>query len=297
MPRRLADDPVESQCPQRSLIMKVFPLIKTVLDEIYERIPGKPEEKDPKIKEQIEALRATYARLAKGAANNYADDVTRFAYIYKYVTSHANIVYQLVPKCGELSKLFDRERISITCVGGGPGSDFLGLLKYAIKNDKKPGLKCHLFDKEEAWAECWADVDEKLRSELQISTYFERFDVTAPESWEKKQKFLASDLFTMIYFMSEVYGLRDKAEAFFAYLFENAKPGALLLYVDNNSAVFYEWFDSLVKKYNWKVLCGDRLELKMEDVSEERTDLGEYHDKFGWPKLRADIAFRICQKQ
>ena len=101
----------------------------------------------------------------------------------------------------------------------------------------------------------------------------------------------------MIYFMSEVYGLRDKAEAFFAYLFENAKPGALLLYVDNRSAVFYEWFDSLVKKYNWKVLCADALELKMEDLSEERTDLGEYHDKFGWPKLKADIAFRICQKQ
>jgi Putative SAM-dependent methyltransferase len=277
--------------------MKVFPLIKTVLDEIYVRIAGEQEEKDPKISEQIQALKATYARLAEGAANNYADDVTRFAYIYKYVTSHANVVYQLVPRCRELVRLFDREQVSITCIGGGPGSDFLGLLKYLIRNGKTPRVKCTLFDKEQAWAECWADVDEKLRSELQISTFFVQFDVTKPETWDKYQKFLASDLFTMVYFMSEVYGLRREAEAFFAYLFEKAKPDALLLFVDNRSAVFYEWFDSLVRKYNWKVLCEDRLELKMEDVTEERTDLGEYHDKFGYPKLKADIAFRICQKQ
>jgi hypothetical protein len=41
--------------------------------------------------------------------------------------------------------------VSITCIGGGPGSDFLGIIKYLEHVEKKPALKRILYDKENAW--------------------------------------------------------------------------------------------------------------------------------------------------
>jgi hypothetical protein len=280
--------------------MNVFQLIKSVLDEIYRRLPGDDAKKDSQIKIQAKALSKAYGELAKkGVPHNYVDPVTRFAYIYVYVTSHANVVYQLIVRYAPLRKLFEREVVNVTCIGGGPGSDFLGILKYILKHVKKtPRLKLSLFDREPAWSECWSDVDDKLG--LPISNVFQYFDVTKPETWKPYDKFLYADLFTMIYFMSEIDSLRAQAEPFFTHLFRNAKKGALLLYVDNRTAQFYNWFDSLISKHGWKVLASDEESLKIEDVGEEKTDLEPYYSKFSKshaPKLTANIAFRICQKQ
>jgi hypothetical protein len=275
--------------------MNVFQLIKSVLDEIYSRI--EPTKRDDGIRKEIGSLKIAYERLAeKGVPNDYSQDVTKFAYIYKYVTSHASVVYQLITKSPRLSKLFDKDQVTISCIGGGPGSDLLGILKYVIIYKKTPQLRVNLFDKEPSWSECWNDVDEKLRSQLRISTSFVPFDVTDKKSWASYQKFLSSDLFTMVYFMSEINSLREAAEPFFTNLFENAKSGSLLLYVDNNNEKFFEWFDAIIAKHRWKVLESDRERLKITDFSEEKTDLGEYYKKFKDPKLTANIAFRLCQK-
>ena len=285
--------------------MNVFQLIKSVLDEIYRRIPGDEATKDKQIAAKMVALSQAYSKLAeKGVPHDYADAVTRFAYIYVYVTSHASVVYQLIRDnapsraCAALKELFDKEQLSITCIGGGPGSDFLGILKYIIKKKKTPRLKLNLFDREPAWNECWSDVDDKLK--MAISNNFTPFDVTTPDTWKPFDKFLLSDLFTMIYFMSEINSLREQADAFFEYLFENAKPGSLILYVDNNNKTFYEWFDSLIAKYKWKVLVSGEENLNIDDYSEEKTDLEPYYSKFKKerkPKLEANIAYRVCQKQ
>lgn len=276
--------------------MNVFQLIQSVLNEIYKRISGDETAKDKQISAQMVALREKYKGLAKaGVPTDYADAVTRFAYIYVYVTSHANIVYQLVQGCEALLELLAREQVNISCIGGGPGSDFLGVLKYIIKNKKTPRIKVNLFDREPAWNECWSDVDDKLG--LPISNTFTPFDVTKPETWKHYEKFLAADLFTMIYFMSEVNSLRAEAEAFFTHLFQNAKKGALILYVDNNNETFYSWFDALASAHNWKVLMSAEETLGLEDTSEEKTALEPYYSKFQVPKLKANIAYRVCQKQ
>lgn len=276
--------------------MNVFQLIKSVLDELYKRIPGKTAEKDKLINAQIKTLSKTYAKLSEEAPKtNYADDITRFAYIYEYVTSHANVVYQLIRDSADLRSLFNKSQVNVTCIGGGPGSDFLGILKYVLKNKKTPSLKVSLFDKEPAWSELWSDVDDKLG--LSISNRFMLFDVTKPESYKPYEKFLSADLFTMIYFMSEISKLREQSEPFFKHLFENAKPGALLLYVDNRNQEFYKWFDSLISGHNWKVLMSNQVDLKIDDTSEEKKDLEPYYSKFPDPKLTAKIAFRVCQKQ
>lgn len=140
-------------------------------------------------------------------------------------------------------------------------------------------------------------MDEKLSTELQIGTFCQLFDVTQATSWENNSKYLSSDLFTMVYFLSEVYSLRDKAEAFFVNMFEKAKSGALFLFLDNNSPAFYEWFDEMVKKSPIDVLEKFEGKIGILDYSEEKSDLGEYWKKFDHPKLGADAAYRICRRR
>jgi len=213
----------------------------------------------------------------------------------EYVTSHANLVSTIITNSSDLSVLFDKEKIAVACLGGGPGSDFLGVLKYLMLNGKKPSVRFQLCDKEKTWAESWDGVDEMVDPEFRISTSYLSIDVTQPEDWQPFTKYFQSDLFTMIYFMSEVHALRDIADEYFANLFETAKCGALFLFVDNNNPEFYNWFDELANEFGVEILKS-RQENMIAPVHEEKKDLGEYYEKFDSPKIRANVAYRIGRK-
>ncbi len=278
--------------------MNCFQLVKSVLDELYRRIPGGTEaDKDALISAHLRTLSAAYQQLSKRNTVDHSDVVTRFAYIYRYVTAHANFVNQVISRCDPLRALFDLARVHITCIGGGPGSDFLGVLKYVLQADKAPSLKCVLYDKEHAWGECWSDVDDKLITRLNINTFCQPFDVTDPSSWGSSSKYLASDLFTMIYFLSEVYSMKATAEPFFINMFENAKPGAIFLFLDNNSPVFFEWFDHMVSRTRMTTLLTFNGRMVIRDYAEQKHDLGVYWEKFDNPRLQADAAYRVCRKE
>uniref|UniRef100_UPI0040574C08 hypothetical protein n=1 Tax=Candidatus Electronema sp. TaxID=2698783 RepID=UPI0040574C08 len=134
--------------------MNCFQLVKSVLDEIYAEIPLIGDaEKDATIKKKLDYLSGTYKKLTDfGEEVDYTDPITRFAYIYCYVTSHANIIHKIIKSCNELKCLMGTaETVNMTCIGGGPGSDLLGVLKYLSDLDQSPHLRCTLYDREEAW--------------------------------------------------------------------------------------------------------------------------------------------------
>jgi hypothetical protein len=205
------------------------------------------------------------------------------------------MVYTLITNSQDLSALFDSDKINVTCIGGGPGSDLLGILKFMLNQGKNATLRCSLYDKEQAWGDSWSDVDDKLSAPFRVSTFFQSFDVAEPTTWGQHIKFLNADLFTMVYFMSEIYRVKDKAEPFFINLFSKSKQGALFLYVDNDNSTFSDWFDALIRQHALKVLASNSTRLGV-DWDEEKRDLGLYYSKFGDPKLRGEIAYRICQR-
>ena len=275
--------------------LNCFKLVKSVLDEQYGAIPGKKADKDAEIREGLDYLGECYARLGNDECKiDYANPVIRFAYIYRYVTAHADYVCSLIDS-SVLKKLFNEKKLNISCIGGGPGSDLVGVLKYVEKAGKKPALRFTLLDKEATWSESWCDVDEKLSTSLHTNVNFQPFDVTDEKSWKPHRKYLNSDLFTLIYFVSETYCLRKKAAKYYADLFENATSGAYFLYVDNNANCFSNWFDELWKASKMKLI--EEKEGRMTtDFGEEKKDLGDYFKKFGDPKLQAQIAYRVLKK-
>ena len=274
--------------------MKCFQLVKTVLDELYALIPGDIASKDALIKARLAYLQDKYKNLLRNAEPvDYNDPATRFAYLYRYVTSHANLVYTLIDDSNYLPGLFGNAALKVTCVGGGPGSDLLGILKYMMNNGLCIPVHCTLYDREQAWGESWSDLDQKVGLNFKTSTFFQLFDVVDASTWSFHTKYLNSDLFTMVYFLSEIYLLRQYAEPFFMNLFCKAKPGSIYLFVDNNSPDFYNWFDSLANASGLAVVESDEKVMNLP-LDEQKADLGEYFMKFGFPKLQPDIAYRIC---
>jgi len=275
--------------------MNCFQLIKTVLDEAYAAIPGSDAQRDAAIATQLAQLSNDYHNLLLKGCLDYSNPARRFAYVFRYTTAHANLVYRRILASNVLRAVFDRPKVQITCVGGGPGSDFLGILKYCERAGKAPELKCLLLDRDPAWGESWSDVDDKVQSTLRLATVFNSFDVTKPDEWRTFTKHYNSDLFTLIYFVSEVYAMRTKAEPYFDALFSNMRHGSLLLFIDNNDSRFVEWFDQLTAKHGLVIVEKDAGVCKMP-LEEEKRDLEPYFTKFGAPKLDADVAWRVVRK-
>jgi hypothetical protein len=73
------------------------------------------------------------------------------------------------------------------------------------------------------------------------------------------------------------------------------KKGSMILFVDNNSSQFVEWFDELAKRYSLKTIVKAKCHLAFSN-DEEKTDLGIYFEKFGWPKRESNAAYRIVKK-
>jgi hypothetical protein len=128
---------------------------------------------------------------------------------------------------------------------------------------------------------------------------FQPLDVTMPESWAQQKKFLQADLFTMSYFLSEVYALDSNGGVtdFFRDMFEQAKPGALFLYDDNGHQDFNNSFDSFFDPSLYESVISETNIKLTPRYSEEKKILGDYLEKFGQsPKLASQVSYRVIRK-
>lgn len=186
--------------------------------------------------------------------------------------------------------------MTVSCIGGGPGSDFLGVIQHLIDRGFAGNLLCYLLDREETWGDNWSDLGTRWPDlQLRPATFFQAFNVTDETSWERQHKYLKADLFTFVYFASEVRKLEPAPEPFFMHLFERARPGALFLYVDNDADIFTDWFHDLTTKASLTLLIGHSCDKRLP-TNEEKTDLGVYIERYGSPRLKADVVCRIYQK-
>ena len=279
--------------------MNLMQLIKSVLDDAYTAINAPNEKaKDALILKELENLSEEYKNLVvKGRAPiDYSNGAKRFAYIYKYTVAHADYIMQLISGEKELCNLLAKDSIEVACLGGGPGSDLLGLLKYLIRKGVSGiSLTCYIFDKERAWGDSWSDVASSLKPPFHIFPVFQQLDVTDPATWSSYQKYLRADLFTMSYFLSEVWKIKEQAEPFFQHCLSHMKPGSMVLFVDNNDSRFYDWFDQMAQGQNLVPISSGNGSLCFSN-DEEKNDLGDYLAKFGWPLRKSDAAWRIMKK-
>jgi SAM-dependent methyltransferase len=200
-----------------------------------------------------------------------------------------------------LSNAFNTKKITVGCLGGGPGSDILGILKFLNFSSTSKNLEdliCTTYDKEQAWNETWYNVNNKIKGSFPFSTsfHFLPLDVTEPRALISTGKISDTDLFTMVYFLSEIYAYREDARDFFENLFDKARPGALLFFIDNSRRTFYDWFDQIATSNGLEIVSKKEYCSFQIEADEDKEALGYYFDNFGHPKLTAKIAYRIYRK-
>lgn len=285
--------------------MTLFELVKIALDELYSQ--GKKQHKgklDGEIKGQLKYLKASFGELdlAERKPISYRDPATRFAYVYKYVASHGDYIVQVLELLREKlgGNIFDSANPRVSCVGGGPGSDIIAVLKYLSEYPEPvKKLTCYLLDKEQAWADTWTELDDSLSGAVSLHSHFQPLDVTDPNSWKFQTKFLQADLFTMSYFASEVHSLNKNGVVtkFWDALFDGAKSGAMFVYVDNGADLFNDYVDGRSKAAKLKYLLKQSNTRWIPRFSEQASELADYTEKFGhWPKLQAYLSYRVLRK-
>jgi hypothetical protein len=287
--------------------MTIFELVKLALDDLYdEGCQQYGGQIDSKIKERMAYLSECYRHLSLSDRSpiNYKDPATRFAYTYTHVAAHGDYIVQALKELrANLDEpIFTNSTLRLTCVGGGPGSDVVGVLKYLAdyrKHENVEKLTCYLLDGEQAWADTWPELGEKINSDVSINVHFQKLDVNEPDSWSAQKKFLKANLFTLSYFVSEVQSLdKGTITEFWQKLFDEAISGAIFLYVDNGSHIFNAYFDKQwASRGDMKCLIKTDNVARTPSHSEQKSELADYEQKFGKsPKLKATISLRVLRK-
>ena len=227
---------------------------------------------------------------------SYESNVTRFAYVFKYATAHADYLNTIITQSRRLSAALIQERVDIACIGGGPGSDVLGFLKFLLSQETKPQVTFFILDREAAWGDTWADLDTIVSAEMKTSRNYFPIDVTDPKSYEKFNRPFRSHIFKMLYFLSEVYRHKGDVSKFLELCFRRMTTNALLVVLDFHHSELESWIDSCAKNSGLKTLRADDDYRIFMDSIEDKSALGKYRTKFGEPKLQAKVFIRVFMK-
>ena len=283
--------------------MTLFELVKLALDELYDEGSAMyGSTLDAEIRKRMDYLSNCYGSLndMSRIPINYKDPATRFAYVYKYTASHGDYVVQALQSIP--GSVFPSSNARLSCIGGGPGSDIVGVIKFIADSGLNlDRLTCYLVDGEQAWADTWTEIGDALSASVPVNVNFQPLDVTKPSTWSSQKKFLSADLFTLSYFVSEVMAFDQNGivTQFWKLLFDEAKSGAKFLYVDNGHNDFNEYFD-----YQWSKVRSDIKSLHSVDnnrmlprFSEQTDSVATYKEKFGQsPKVQSYLSIRILEK-
>jgi hypothetical protein len=278
-----------------------FELVKIALDELFEVVDATTFDAQDELVAACAELSAKYKTLTDSRRTpvDYSSPVARFAYLYTYTASHASWVAEVLTETDETSALLESDApLRVTCLGGGPGSELIGLLKACKELEREEPVSCFLLDSEDSWSETWAEVDQQIEAPFKVSTSFRCVNVLKPPKYENLAKAFDADLFLSIFFLSEIYAFRDRAQPFFTQLAQAIKPGALVVYIDNSSEQFTQFATSIFTPAMFETLRADDNAALQLSPTEEKAALGRYLDLIGRPpKLGSRCAVRVWRKK
>lgn len=227
----------------------------------------------------------------------YEDPFCRMAYLYMNATIHATLVEHACKKYREISELIKGkisrgEDIHVCALGGGPGSELLGMVRFLESqgvHDQPAYLDFTLVDCVREWDESWhalkRGIDEQLRAEYGprrmnwpavISRSFLPLDVTRVSDFKDfATRFHSVDIFICCYLLSEIKGSVGLLEATLQLLVNRAPQGTLLLVIDRDERRVREDAEHVIRGIAALSDIGQNQERgKMES---DVRDLGEWY--------------------
>ncbi|XP_015924438.1 uncharacterized protein [Parasteatoda tepidariorum] len=186
---------------------------------------------------------------------DYNDPAHRCAYLHKYAPLHTALVSDMLGKSMQQVKfilqeiILDTGRIEICSLGGGPGSDILGVISVLSEELGFFQLKATIIDYMDKWKYTFGAIIRELRcenygliSEFVQPQYFSwnyiGHNLLGKMSNDVNKAIHRANLITMVKFVSAA-ACKDTAEMV-KKIFRSLKPGALVLFIDNDAGGFYK---------------------------------------------------------
>jgi hypothetical protein len=258
---------------------------------------------DEQIKSHLHYLQSRYKTLHDSQQGpSYSDDITQFCYVYKYVCAHADYMYKLLrwARIEEKAPLFNKSSIKVACIGAGPGSDLLGVLKYLMASkgvEPVAHVEFDLFDKELKWIDTSNALVSKLNTGITGVSRYETFDVTDRTSWEKID-FSSFDLITSSFFVSETrrLNLGSSAKDLWNHVLESMSSDCLLAFNDNNDERVYLYFQKIIEDHAslFNMIVSEASTLVCSESYSPVASI--IHRLDHRPKKNSDSAYRVLRK-
>ena len=247
--------------------------------------------------------------------------VYRSAYLYEYAPANALAVEAVLNDDAEDQGLISglltsKLPISLCCLGGGPGSEILGVAKWIVRQQLgATQLKVVIIDKCLEWRNQWKSVGDTLntnfsadssisaqRRRLVVPRGFVKVDVIDPESAQLPPLVHGFDLYVVSYVVSHIYtdyGLSQFCK-FMQTVIDSAPEGAKFLFIDRHERE-REWNKSVTTLLDHPgiEISGPYFSSRDSpgDPREEKTDLGVLYEHLNIsPRLSWDIFWVVGTK-
>jgi hypothetical protein len=165
----------------------IYDSVKGVLAALDAQGDTDYEDWNDQVASSLATLEGSYRELRNANRDliDYNDLATQAAYVFRYVLGHADFVHDFLKhaRVSTGKPLFKDEEIWVTSIGGGPGSELLGLLKYLSENDGEPKITKIVYtviDKEKNWEHVVDMFIDEVDTEIEVDLYFQTCDVSAP---------------------------------------------------------------------------------------------------------------------
>ena len=308
--------------PNSPSCFQIFKSIGNVLDQSvsgWKQKTGLPlDSLVPQVKEAIQRISCEYFSGSRPEIP-FDDLVYRSAYLYEYAPANALAVEAVLIDDDKNQRLItslltSKQRISLCCLGGGPGSEIIGVAKWVVRQQlETTQLEVLVTDKYPQWKDQWESVRDTLntnlladgavsaeRPPLVVSRGFAEVDVINPASARLPVLRRGFDLYVVSYVVSHIYTPEDLSRfcQFMRSVIDSASKGSKFLFIDRHEP---DWKTSVATILNYPGMdISDLVPLFSKDPGdsrEEKTDLGVLHEHLDIdPRLGWDIFWMVGTK-
>jgi hypothetical protein len=277
-----------------------FKIVREVLDksiEAYARTKGLPVSNiDAQISDHIQATSSEHQNPDPNI--DYNDPLCRLGYLFTHVGANATLFEKTIIKSSSLSSFISGksdQKVALCTVGGGPGTELLGLTKYLLVSEIVPSeVAFTVLDRVPEWGESWeflADASQNLlKNSLGkcpvIQRGFYPMDAVNPQSYtDYAWLFERVDIIIFNYLISENKVRLNEFEQTLSLMTQKVKEGCIFVVIDRleRQTSFREDMTELFKRSDLETLD----ELKISGVMDDNESaLGDYPERFNWRPRR-----------
>lgn len=266
-----------------------FEIVKTVLDESID-FHG-TENKIPleQIYQEISQHIATTSGEHRNPDPNinYSDALCRLGYLFSHVGANACLFERTLQNSKLLLSL--EKKVTVCAVGGGPGTELLGLIKCLITNQiALAEIDFTILDNVSAWSDTWdfmAIESEKYFAQFGlpkpvIHRKFNAVDAVLPENYKPYSRLFSTiDIVVYNYLVSVNQVRFEKFADAFKEMITRTKSGCFFIIIDRLEENLFTKIDGLFQDQRLKRIYTEKIKGCIDDYESALGDYPRFFDR------------------